>query len=90
MGRINLLSPTIYIATLFFRFVKRFRKARLMTDDSNEAFPPVEDRSGKPWTRKEMDYLASALHSGETYGAIAKVLKRTGEEVDAKADFMGM
>ena len=63
-----------------------------MTDDANKAISPNEDlvNSGKPWTREEMDYIASALHRGLTYGAIAKDLKRTGEEVDAKADFMGM
>jgi hypothetical protein len=63
-----------------------------MTDDSNKTIPPNDDlrNSGKPWIREEMDYIASALHRGDTYGAIAKVLKRTGEEVDARADFMGM
>ena len=51
---------------------------------------PKRINTGKPWTREEMDYILSASRQGQTIVEIAEYLQRDGDEVDAKADFMGI
>jgi hypothetical protein len=46
--------------------------------------------SGKPWTAEDIAILVSGLHHGDSVAEIAAFLKRDGDEVDAKADFLGM
>jgi hypothetical protein len=46
--------------------------------------------TGKPWTDWELDYMRYELHRGTSVVEIAEYLQRDGNEVDAKADFMGM
>jgi hypothetical protein len=61
--------------------------------DSNSSQPVDGDElvnSGKPWTRSEIDYLVRARHHGATVMELAAYLKRDGDEVDAKCDFVGM